>query len=106
MGILNKFFRTAAPELPRIPSGSFTLDAKGNLVSSTVPTWFPPSHLHDIGHNIVAIFRDAQHAQVQLSELIVHFGALKITARELRGGAIIFLSPKTTAAPSTVALKN
>ncbi|MDB6056589.1 MAG: hypothetical protein JWO95_433 [Verrucomicrobiales bacterium] len=102
MGLLNKFFKTSVPELNRIPSGSFTLDGKGNLVSSTVPTWFPPSHLHDIGQNIVAIFRDAQQAQLQLSELIVHYGALKIIARELRGGAIIFLSPK--AAQSPVAL--
>lgn len=104
MGLLSKLFRSSAPELHEIPGGSFTLDAKGNLVSSTVPTWFPPSHLHDIGHNIVAIFRDAQQAQVQLSELIVHYGALKITARELRGGAIIFFAPKT--AQSTVALRN
>jgi hypothetical protein len=104
MGLLNKFFKSSAPELTRIPSGSFTLDAKGNLVSSTVPTWFPPSHLHDIGHNVVAIFRDAQQAQLQMSELIVHYGALKITARELRGGAIIFLSPKTAQSP--IALKN
>jgi len=105
MGILSKFFKSSAPELARIPSGSFTLDAKGNLVSSTVPTWFPPSHLHDIGQNVVAIFRDAQQAQMQLSELIVHYSGLKITARELRGGAIIFLSPKNTA-PTPVALKN
>lgn len=104
MGLLNKFFKTSAPELNRIPSGSFTLDGKGNLVSSTVPTWFPATHLHDIGHNIVAIFRDAQQAQLQLSELIVHYGALKITARELRGGAIIFLAPKTAQSP--VALTN
>jgi len=104
MGILNKFFKTSAPELTRIPGGSFTLDGKGNLVSSTVPTWFPPSHLHDIGQNIVAIFRDAQQAQLQLSELIVHYGALKIVARELRGGAIIFLAPKTAQPP--VALSN
>ena len=104
MGLLNKLFGSAAPELTRMPSGSFTLDAKGNLVSSTVPTWFPPSHLHDIGHNIVAIFRDAQQSQLQLSELIVHYGALKITARELRGGAIIFLTPKSVQSP--VALTN
>ncbi len=104
MGLLSKLFKSSAPELPRIPGGSFTLDAKGNLVSSTVPTWFPPSHLHDIGHNIVAIFRDAQQAQLQLSELIVHYGALKLTARELRGGAIIFLSPKN--AQSSVAPGN
>jgi hypothetical protein len=104
MGLLSKLFRSSAAELREIPSGSFTLDAKGNLVSSTVPTWFPPSHLHDIGHNIVAIFRDAQHAQMQLSELIVHYGALKITARELRGGAIIFFAPKT--APTSFAVRS
>jgi hypothetical protein len=104
MGLLNKLFGSSAPELNRIPNGSFTLDAKGNILSSTVPQWFPSSHLHDIGHNIVAIFRDAQQAQLQLSELIVHYGALKITARELRGGAIIFLAPKT--AQTSVAPNN
>jgi len=29
-----------------------------------------------------------------LSELTLQFGSLQITARELRGGAIIFLTPK------------
>jgi hypothetical protein len=36
--------------------------------------------------------------------LVVHYDALKITARELRGGAIIFLAPKV--AQSAIALKN
>jgi len=31
---------------------------------------------------------------LQFSELIVQYAAFKITAREMRGGAIIFLSPR------------
>jgi hypothetical protein len=34
-----------------------------------------------------------------LDELIVYYPALKITARELRGGAIVYLSPQTLAGP-------
>ena len=94
MGILSKLFKSQPGALPRLPGGSFTLDARGNIVSSTVPQWFPAAHLQDIGENIVSIFRDAQKAHLQLSELIVHYGALKVTARELRGGAIIFLAPR------------
>jgi hypothetical protein len=30
-----------------------------------------------------------------LAEVSLHFGSLRITARELRGGAIIFLFPQT-----------
>jgi len=40
-------------------------------------------------------FRDAQAAQLPLAELVVNYGSLKLTARELRGGAIVFLSPKS-----------
>ena len=30
-----------------------------------------------------------------LSEIIIHYSALKLLARELRGGAIVFLMPHT-----------
>jgi hypothetical protein len=104
MGLLTNIFKGTPQEPKRLPSGSFTLDAKGHLVSSTVPQWFPEAELHHIGQTVVAIFDDAKQAQLLLSELIVHYGALKITARELRGGAIIFLAPKTT--QSSAVLRN
>jgi hypothetical protein len=30
-----------------------------------------------------------------LAELIIHYSALKVLARELRGGAMVFLMPQT-----------
>jgi len=35
-----------------------------------------------------------------LAEVSLHFGSLRITARELRGGAIIFLLPQTALLPT------
>ena len=47
-------------------------------------------------------FREARAAQMPLAEVSLHFGSLRITARELRGGAIIFLFPQAaqSAAPT------
>ena len=43
----------------------------------------------------IAAFRDAKEAQIVLREFVVRYANLKLTARELRGGAIIFLVPQT-----------
>jgi len=51
--------------------------------------------LREITHEVLALFREARMAQIPMSELNIHFASLQITARELRGGAIVFLSPKT-----------
>ena len=91
MGLLS-FFSKAAPPLQRLPSGSFTLDRTGRLVVGTVNSSIPIATVEDIGRQVLATFREAQAAQLPLSELIVHFGSLKIVAREMRGGAIVFLT--------------
>ena len=44
---------------------------------------------------MLTAFRQAQQAHLPLSELIIHYGALKLLARELRGGAIVFLMPQS-----------
>ena len=54
----------------------------------------------EIGRRVLETFRDAQAAQLPLAELVVHYGSLKIVARELRGGAIVFLSPKSPISPA------
>ena len=36
-----------------------------------------------------------------LAEVSLHFGSLRITARELRGGAIIFMFPQTASSQSS-----
>jgi hypothetical protein len=94
MGVMKLFVSSAA--LPaRLPKGSFTVDRTGRILAGTVPSSVPAATLRAIGQQVLDTFREAQDAQLPLSELIVNYGSLKITARELRGGAIIFLSPKS-----------
>jgi hypothetical protein len=98
MGVVNKQ-RAGKPGPHRLPSGAFTVDSQGNLVSSTVPQWFPEAMVLQIGAQVLAVFKGAAGVRPPFSELRVHYEALRITAREMRGGAIIFLSPKKAAAP-------
>jgi len=44
---------------------------------------------------VLAAFRFAERAQMPMTEIIIHYSALKILARELRGGAMVFLMPQT-----------
>jgi len=98
---LRKLFARTAPPLKRLPSGSFTLDKTGQVLVSTVPSSFPPAMIREIGRQVLDTFQEAQAVQLPLVELIVHYGSLKILARELRGGAIIFLSPKSPISTAT-----
>jgi hypothetical protein len=92
MGRLNK--KSHAGELRCLPTGSFTVDSEGCVVSSTVPQSVPAALVREIGQGVVSIFRGAREANLSFSELVAQYAAFKITAREMRGGAIIFLSPK------------
>ena len=47
MGLLNLFARPA-PTLMRLPSGSFTVDRDGRVLTSTLPSSFPASLVKDI----------------------------------------------------------
>ena len=95
MGLLNLFSRADDARLTRLPSGSFTIDRDGCLVISTLPRSFPVIEVQEIGKQVLASFRAAREAQLPLTELIVHFSALKLMARELSGGAIVFLIPQS-----------
>ena len=94
MGLLS-FFSRPAPPLTRLPSGCFTMDSAGNVVVATVSSSFPAALVREIGQKVLETFREAQQAQLPLAELVVHYGSLKIVARELRGGALVFLTPAT-----------
>jgi len=101
MGLLKSLFGKA-PLLPeRLPSGSFSIDREGNLLVSTLPQAFPKTLMHEIGCHVLKTFQSAQAAQLPLSEIIVHYASLKLTARYLRGGAIVFLTPLTPLDPGT-----
>lgn len=98
MGLL-KLFTKSTPNLLRLPAGSFTVDREGKVIVGTLPSSFPTALAADIGEQVLACFREAETAQLPLSVLTISYPSLKITARELRGGAIIFLSPQARYAP-------
>ena len=99
-GILNFFSRPST--LLLLPRGSFTVDRDGRVLASTLPQSFPDDLAKEIGVEVLAAFRDAQEPRkIVVREVVVRFANLKLTARELRGGAIIFLVPQTfSASPS------
>jgi hypothetical protein len=100
MGLLS-FFSKAAPTLLRLPSGSFTVDRDGSVLMSTLISNFPASLVKDIAQQVRAAFGEAAKAQLPLAELTINYPSLTISARELRGGAIVFLSPKAPRSPAS-----
>jgi hypothetical protein len=100
MGLLTLFSRPKATKLVKLPSGSFTLDPDGKILSSTLSQVFPDEYVRDIGDRVLTAFTHAREAQMPLSELVVHYSTFKLLARELRGGAMIFLVPINTGTPS------
>ena len=92
MGLLNLFSK-ARPTLQRLPSGSLTVDREGHIVTSTVSSSYPEELLHVIADDVLRLFQEARKAHLPLTEFRIHFASLHVTAREARGGAIIFLSP-------------
>ena len=104
MGFLTQFlkrlFRSHAA-VQILPAGSVAVDRDGRVVTYTVSSVYPKELLHDIGKEVLSIFREAREAQIPLAEVSIHFTSLHITARELRGGAIIFLFPQAAFSPTT-----
>jgi hypothetical protein len=95
MDILKNFSQQGPGALVRLSTGCFTVDRSGRIIASTLPQSFPERRMKEIGQKVLEAFRDAEEAQLDLSELVVHYPALKLSARELRGGAIVFLSPRS-----------
>ena len=99
MGFLKRFFRGRAG-VQQLPTGTITVDRNGCIITSTVSSAYPQKLLRDIGRDVLGLFREARTAQMPLAEISLQFGSLHITARELRGGAVIFLFPKTALLPT------
>jgi hypothetical protein len=99
MGFLKKLFGGTAA-VQQLPTGSITVDRNGVIVTSTVSSGYPKNLLQTIGRDVLELLREARAAQMPLAELSLHYGSLRITARELRGGAIIFLLPQTALFPT------
>jgi hypothetical protein len=93
MGFLSLFSKSR-PGVQVLPSGTLTVDKNNQILATTVSSACSQEVLQEIGDQVLTLFRQARNAQLPLSELTFNFSSLKITARELRGGAIIFLAPK------------
>lgn len=90
-----------SPSLLHLRSGSFTVDRQGKILTKTLPSTFPEQLVAELAELVLTSFREAAEAQLPLSRLIVEYPSMKITARELRGGAMIILSARTPYAQST-----
>ena len=100
MGFLRKIFGSSGGSVQELPMGSVTVNAQGSIVTTTVSSSYSHTLLTDIAREVLVIFREAREAQLPLAEVSIHFASLRVTARELRGGAIIFLLPQTSMMPS------
>jgi hypothetical protein len=105
MGILN-WFAKSEPDIQKLPVGSFTVDRRGNVMTTTISSGYPPRLLDHIAREVLSLFREARAAQMPLTGLDLNFASLHITAREMQGGAIIYLSPQNTFTASSPAQKD
>jgi len=96
---IKRVFRSR-PAVQQLPAGSITVDRNGLVVTSTVSSAYPMALLGEIGREVLALFREARAAQTPLTEVSIHFGSFLVTARELRGGAVIFLVPQSATVPT------
>jgi hypothetical protein len=95
MGILNWFARSK-PGVQQLPAGSFTVDREGHVLNTTVGSAYSERLVGEIAHEVLLLFREAREAQMPLTSLDLHFASLRISAREMQGGALIFLLPQST----------
>jgi hypothetical protein len=97
MGVLKPFSRSTVPvQNDLLVTGCFAVHRGGGLVSSTLPISFPVKVAEEISRAVMEAFRSAIQAGLPLTDLHVHYSGITIVARELRGGALIFLQPKKT----------
>ena len=75
------------------------MDRDGRLLTSTLPSSFPAHLVKDIAREVRTTFSEAAAAQLPLAEFVINYPSLKISARELRGGAIVYLTPRAPSSP-------
>lgn len=94
MGLLDIFSKPAGEvKIESLPRGSFTVDPRGKMIASTLPQTYPEALTDAITKAVLAAFQASRDAGQPLREVHVNYGSFKLTAREQRGGAIIFLAP-------------
>ncbi len=81
-------------EPARFPRGSYTVSASGRIVVSTLPGSFPKASMEAIGKVVLGALATARDLGTPLTEVAVDYAGLEICARDLAGGAIIFITPQ------------
>ena len=88
-------FQRSSPKTPKLLYfGSFTVDRNGRIISSTLPQASGTEDTQAIASAVLETFHQAEASELPLRELNLEFACMRVTARELRGGALIFLSPR------------
>ena len=85
--------KPASDYLKTLPIGTLTVDRTGKVVVSTLPLSFPKEITQLITQTVIGTFQNARKARLDLSEIQVRFASFKLIARELKGGALIYLVP-------------
>jgi hypothetical protein len=94
MGVLKPFSRASAPVHPEtLTTGCFAVHRGGEIVTSTLSSKFPEKKVLEIANAVLATFRSAEENGILFGDLHIRYSGLTISARELRGGALIFLFP-------------
>jgi len=78
----------------RFPRGSYTVSSAGKIVVSTLPRGFPQERMEAIGKVVISALASARELGTPFTELAAEFAGLEIRARDLAGGAIIFITPQ------------
>lgn len=87
-------FSRTSPPTPAPPlRGSFTMDLDGNVIFSTLASTVSERVKEQIGRAVLAAFGAAAESKVRVTEFTVQYAALRITAREMRGGVLVFVTP-------------
>jgi hypothetical protein len=95
MGFVTHFFiKPAKPRLVELPSGSFMINRKGDVTTSTLPRSFKPEQAQAIGQRFLAAFRHAEELELQFTEFAIDFDNMRLVGRNMRGGALIFVVPQ------------
>ena len=91
---MNRLSKTKAMGPERFPHGSYTVAPDGSIVVSTLPGSFPRERMEAIGKAVISALASARELGTPFTELAADFAGLEIRARDLAGGAIIFVTPQ------------
>ena len=91
---MNRLPKTTGHGPRAIPARQLHRFRHGKIVVSTLPGSFPRERMEAIGKVILSALASARELGTPFTELAADFAGLEIRARDLAGGAIIFITPQ------------